>query len=87
VVASGVFSVEGEQPPQHNWHRYELPLGAGGHVLVASSGRAGARSEFAFDVPDVQTVTVAFWHGDRPDGTGPGGFFTVDAGGSAPATM
>lgn len=87
VVASGEFSVEGDQPPQHNWRRYDLSLPAGEHVLSASSGRGSVRSEVVFDVPDVQTVTVAFWHGDRPGGGGRGGFFTVDAGGGAPATM
>ena len=87
VVASGGFTVGGDQPPQHNWHRYELRLAAGEHVLVAWSPTDGARSEVRFDVPDVQTVTVAFWHGDRPGGAGRGGFFTVDAGSASPATM
>lgn len=87
VVASGEFSVEGDQPAQHNWRRYEVPLTAGEHVLVASSVREGVRSEAVFDVPGVETLTVAFWHGDRPAGGGRGGFFTVDARGGAPATM
>jgi hypothetical protein len=78
VVAEGSFSVGGDQPPQHNWKRYEVDLAPGPHVVVASSPHDGARAELTIDVPAVQTVTVAYW---RP------GFVTVEADDNPPAMM
>lgn len=87
IVASGEFSVGGDQPPQHNWQQYELSLVDGSHTLVVSSDKGDARSEIMFETPAVRAVTVAFWHGRRPGSGQAGGFFTIELGGGPTATM
>jgi hypothetical protein len=78
VVVQDEFDVQGDQPPQHNWHQFRLQLADGPHGLVAKSARGQARQQATFEVPDVQTVAVAYWHDRQGERSEPEGYFTVE---------
>jgi hypothetical protein len=78
VVVRDEFDIGGDQPSQHNWHRFRVRFADGRHGFVAESNRGQARHEATFDVPGVQTVAVAYWHDRQGERREPEGYFTVE---------
>ena len=87
AVVQGEFDVQGDQPPQHNWRRYDLQLEDGAHALVAKSSKGQAQQHTTFQLPGVRTITIAYWYGRRSARSKSEGYFTVQAGPDQPATM
>lgn len=87
VVVQDEFRVAGDQLPQHNWQRHEVRLAAGSHRVAATSERGKAHSDATFEMPGIQTVTVAYWHGLRSAAGEPEGYFTIECRPGEVATM
>jgi hypothetical protein len=87
VVVQDMFDVQGDQLPQHNWQQYHLRLDKGSHSLVARSEKGQAQLNTTFEVPDVHTVTIAYWFGRRSARSMPQGYFTIECGPGQVSTM
>jgi len=87
TIVQGEFDVQGDQPPQHNWHRYDLRIEEGPHELVAKSSKGRAQLRTSFEMPGVQTITIAYWCGRRQPGKESEGYFTIEFGSNQAATM
>lgn len=78
--------------PQHNWKNFTIQLVPGSHHLLARSPQAdvqhGSAQETAeFEVPETETITVAFWSERRNRRGELEHYLTVSTAGRPAATM